>query len=509
MSQKEFKVVQRLIYEFAGIALAETKRLMATSRLTKRLRATGVSSFTDYLQIVEAGKDPQEKTAFINALTTNKTDFFRESHHFEFLVKEVFPALIRKANNSSDRRLRIWCSASSTGEEPYTIAMTVREFLPFSDWDVRILASDIDTNVLAAAQQGVYQADRIEEVPKSLRQKYFNRGANNSWVANDSLKEIITFRQINLLDRDWPIRTTFDVIFCRNVMIYFDQPTQKSLVAQFHKFLANNGFLIIGHSESLLASQDLFRSIGNTIYAPLSNSEKPGSKPISAAGTTSIETTTAISKTDKITGSSGNVTKTPSRQIVGLKSRSNGPFVCPSNENRVPIIVGEYYASQDPEWVTTLLGSCVAVCLYDDAAKVGGMNHFMLPNPSQTGSRCASFGINAMELLINSIIRKGGDRRRLKAKVFGRGNVIKSMSSPTIGERNVEFALKFLETDQIPVEASYVGGLSGMNVQFHTHTQKVRVRLLNESEVKVQAGRELEYYATSKQRDNVPSVTLF
>ena len=261
LTDTDFARATRLIYAIAGISLTPAKRDMVYSRLTRRLRQTRLDSFEAYLDLIEAG-DETECEAFTNALTTNLTSFFREEHHFP-----IFAEHLRRAGAS--RPQTVWCSASSTGEEPYSIAMTAVETFNSFDPPVRILASDVDTNVLAAAQTGVYTEDRIEKLDSARLKRFFRRGsgANAGKVrVRDELRKLITFRQINLLEGGWPVRGPLDVIFCRNVMIYFDKPTQLAILERFAPLLRDDGLLFAGHSESFHNATHLFRLKGKTVY---------------------------------------------------------------------------------------------------------------------------------------------------------------------------------------------------------------------------------------------------
>jgi chemotaxis protein methyltransferase CheR len=251
----------------AGISMSESKRELVYSRLSRRLRQLGISSFDRYCSIVEAG-DSNEVTQFVNAITTNLTAFFREPHHFEYLAGKVLPELMER--KSSARKLRIWSAGCSTGEEPYSIAIVVRDF--FKDrrgWDVKILATDIDSNVLDVAQKGIYREDGTRCMLSHVLQSSFQKGtgANESFVkVAAELKEMISFRQLNLMD-GWPMRNPFDVIFCRNVVIYFSKPNQKVLFDRFANALCPCGFLFVGHSESLFNVSNRFELIGKTVYS--------------------------------------------------------------------------------------------------------------------------------------------------------------------------------------------------------------------------------------------------
>lgn len=274
LKDAEFRQFRELIYKLTGIALAEGKRQLVKSRLSKRLRHYNLGTFQDYYDLVVAqGESGPEITELVNCITTNKTDFFREPHHFQFVSRNIIPEMIKQARwGSIPRRLRIWHAGCSTGEEPYTLAMTLAEALRGEGhWDVRQLASDIDTQVLAHAARGVYERERVSPVPEPLLKHYFLRGRDekSDFVkVRDELRRQITFKQINLLESPWPIRpdVRFDIIFCRNVVIYFDKPTQRRLFARFQEMLRPGGYLFIGHSESLLGVSDAFESLGRTIY---------------------------------------------------------------------------------------------------------------------------------------------------------------------------------------------------------------------------------------------------
>jgi chemotaxis protein methyltransferase CheR len=257
---RDFDRVRGLIYARAGISLAVTKQEMVYSRLARRLRAHGIESFKHYLDDLESGKIAEEWEAFTNALTTNLTSFFREAHHFPILADHV-------------RQLRcpiqVWCSASSTGEEPYSIAMTLCEVFGTLSPPAHIYATDIDTNVLDKAESGVFSYERLEKLSTERAKRFFQKGkgarAGLVRVRNE-LRQMITFRQLNLLSDDWPVTGPFDAIFCRNVMIYFDKATQGKLLSRFVPLMKSNALLFAGHSENFLYVSDAFRLQGNTVY---------------------------------------------------------------------------------------------------------------------------------------------------------------------------------------------------------------------------------------------------
>jgi len=269
LTKTEFHQFQELILSEAGITLNESKRILVQSRLARRLRGLGLSTYSDYL-VYLAKQPPQspERREMINCITTNKTDFFRENHHFDFLRDRVIPEARARAQQGGLKKLRVWSAACSTGEEPYSIAVTIQEALgPERNWDVKILGSDIDTNVLATAEAGIYDAERFGPVPDALLRRYFmRRKSDGALLASDTLKSMIRFRRINFIDPAWPIRTTFDVIFCRNVIIYFNRVTQQRLFERLAQYLKPTGYLLVGHSENLHWMNALLVPVRHTIY---------------------------------------------------------------------------------------------------------------------------------------------------------------------------------------------------------------------------------------------------
>jgi chemotaxis protein methyltransferase CheR len=266
LSDAQFDDIRRLVREHTGISLADSKRELVYSRLVRRLRRLSLGGFGDYLQLLERGEST-ELEEFTNAITTNLTSFFRENHHFEFLSGTVLPALEKR--NAASRRLRIWSAGCSTGEEPYSIAIALQESMSrFRGWDVRILATDLDSQVVAHAAAGEYKLERFEKMPAARRERWFRQTGPEQFVADESLKSLITFRQLNLMHA-WPFRGPFDVIFCRNVVIYFDKETQRVLFDRIAELQRDGDHLFIGHSESLFKVCERYQLIGKTIYRKL------------------------------------------------------------------------------------------------------------------------------------------------------------------------------------------------------------------------------------------------
>lgn len=261
-TQRDFEKVVQLIGQFAGICLSSRKTDMVYSRLARRLRKLKFSEFKLYLEFVVENSD--EQVHFINALTTNLTHFFREEHHFDYLRDEYFPELFSK----QQKRIRFWSAGCSTGEEPYSLSMLWNSLdnRPY-DIDFKILATDLDTNVLEVCRQGVYHSNKLDPVSEEYL-RFFKKTSKcnrDEYQINPKLKEVTYFKQLNLMT-DWPMKGPFDLIICRNVLIYFDKTTQKKLVQRFSELLTKGGCLILGHSENLSANKNVFKSLGKTIY---------------------------------------------------------------------------------------------------------------------------------------------------------------------------------------------------------------------------------------------------
>ncbi len=257
----DFEAVRALIHKRAGISLSAQKSDMVYSRLARRLRARGMRRFSDYLDYLRVGGDDREWEAFTNALTTNLTYFFREEHHFPMLADHLL--------THRGRSLSVWCCAASTGEEPYSIAMTAVEAFGGFDAPVRVLATDLDTGVLDVGRRGVYPVDRIARLSAERVSRFFTRGQSGDQktvTVRPELARLVTFRQINLLSPIWPTEGRFDAVFCRNVMIYFDKPTQAGILRRFVPLMHPDALLFVGHSESLFHVADAFRLKGRTVY---------------------------------------------------------------------------------------------------------------------------------------------------------------------------------------------------------------------------------------------------
>ena len=261
LGQRQFDRFRELVARHTGIALGPHKMPFVCGRLSRRLRQLGISDFDEYYDLVTSPGEDDELRRFINAVTTNKTSFFREAHHFDDLRAHLA---------GSPRKVRVWCAASSTGEEPWSLAITLAEILGLdSGCDLRLLASDIDTDVLATAERGVYGEDRLEGLDDAQLRRWFVEGEGpmaGRVRVRKALRDLVTFRRINLTQQPWPIHARFDAIFCRNVLMYFDRETQEAVVSGMIRLLVPGGLLCLGHSESMLGMRPDLRGLGRTAY---------------------------------------------------------------------------------------------------------------------------------------------------------------------------------------------------------------------------------------------------
>ena len=265
IDRKTFDRLREIVYEKSGINLTENKKALVTARLNKRLRALGLKTHKEYLEYLLNDKSGNELIHMIDVISTNVTRFFRESDHFDFL-KEVFVRWVEMGQ----RRFRMWSAGCSSGEEPYSMAMVLLEALPaYAEVDLKILATDISTKVLEKASEGVYEEKKVMEIPRGLLSKYFVRDRTNgeiTYSVSDRLKRIIVFRRLNLAKPPFPMKGPLDVIFCRNVMIYFDKYVRENLLKEFYRLLKDDGYLFLGHSESITGIKTNFRPVRPSIY---------------------------------------------------------------------------------------------------------------------------------------------------------------------------------------------------------------------------------------------------
>ena len=269
LTESDFRKISRLVYAHCGINLHEGKKELVRARLAKRLRLGNFRSFPEYMKTVMADTSGKEFSILVDSLSTNLTSFFRESQHFDFLRTKYLPRLLERKHKKNEHRLRVWSAGCSSGEEPYSIAITLLESVKGQGrWDMRILATDISTTVLDIARTGIYEAERVAPVPAPLKQRYLRMQRKNDskiYEVGAEVRNMVIFRYLNLME-EWPIKGPLDCIFCRNVMIYFDKPTQSKLVNRYWDLLNSGGVLFTGHSESLTGIAHKFDYVQPTIY---------------------------------------------------------------------------------------------------------------------------------------------------------------------------------------------------------------------------------------------------
>jgi chemotaxis protein methyltransferase CheR len=425
MTDGEFDTLREIILQTIGIRLADSKRASLEGRLSRRLRRSNVGSYARYINLLhDPVQGSDELSEMVNAVTINKTSFFREPHHFTALA-----ALLRSRPTGA-YPLRIWSAGCSTGEEAYSIAMTALD----AGRNVSITATDVDTTVLATAREATYAESTVRMLAPELQRRLFLRGtgaASGSVRVKREVREMVSFGYQNLVDPFWSACGPFDVIFCRNVVIYFDRPTQDALFRRFAECLMPGGLLVLGHAENLGWLSEIYEPAGQTMY------------------------------------------RRRAKIATGAASVSEDEPPTPA----VRIDPGDVWASREPMELRTVLGSCVSACLFDAEANIGGMNHFMLPDGDHA-DQPARYGVHAMELLINQMMKLGAERSRIRAKVFGGASVVRLEHATDVGKRNAMFVRRYLEAEEIPIDGEHLGGTRPLDVRMDATTGRVLVREL-------------------------------
>jgi chemotaxis protein methyltransferase CheR len=370
--------------------------------------------------------------------------------------------------------LSVWSAACSTGEEPYSIGMALLDVLgpDAARWNIRILATDIDTEVLDRASLAIYTEEKVSAVGQEMRRRYLLRGTGchaGTWQVHPDVRRLVDLAHLNLVTDDWSRRGPFDAVFCRNVLIYFRRDLQLATLDRLAAVLHATGRLFLGHSETMRNPAGRFEVVAPSVFRLRSAAPPARRRDPTGAPPAALE--------------SGH------RQAVrGAPIARRGQAPSPPSEPSPPpaapphrIILGQLHASRDPVAISTVLGSCVSACLFDPIAQVGGMNHFLLPDGSDGPLGRARYGVHAMELLINLIMKLGGDRRRLRAKLFGAASVL---ATPTdVPRRNAEFVRAFLATEGIPVAAERLGGNRPLEVRFYPRDGRALVREIDSRKV--------------------------
>ena len=268
ITDQEFELFRSFIYDNFGINLTDAKRALLMNRLQKILKQKRITSFQAYYDTIQKDKTSNEVSTLVDAISTNHTFFFREKAHFDFLIGKALPEITPELKKRSDKDLRIWCAASSTGEEPYVLAMLIKEYLgsEYSQWSAGVLATDISNEALSTATDGVYTLERISQVPPALRDRYFEKLKSGAFRVKEYLRKEVLFRRFNLMNETLPFKKPFHIIFCRNVMIYFDQQTRQSLIKRLYKVTVPGGYLFIGNAETLDRHNCPYEYVAPSIY---------------------------------------------------------------------------------------------------------------------------------------------------------------------------------------------------------------------------------------------------
>ncbi len=268
INDREFSIIRDIVYKNFGINLTEEKKSLVIGRLYKYLKQSDFGSFSDYCDHLQRDRTGRALNELVNRITTNFTYFFRESKHFDFFTSNILPEIVHRLRAENSNDIRIWCAGCATGEEPYTIAILMLEFFGnrYRNWDAGVLATDISEQALKKAVAGIYSGESLKKIPEAIKKKYFSRKNSGQWQLKTAVQSEVLFRRFNLMNSSFPFKKQFHTIFCRNVMIYFDQPTRLRLIKKFHDFLVPKGYLIVSHSESLGRSQDLYRYVTPGIY---------------------------------------------------------------------------------------------------------------------------------------------------------------------------------------------------------------------------------------------------
>lgn len=442
MSDKAFVRFSKFIQSEFGIKMPDAKKVMLQARLQKRLWKLGFDSFDDYCDYVFSSEGLQNEVIhMIDVVTTNKTDFFREPKHFEYLVQSALPELINR--NGVRKQLTVWCAGCSTGEEPYSLAMILNEYVEqHHGFDFFILATDISTKVLQQATLGIYDTDRIEPVPADLRRKYLlkskEKGKSLVRVAPE-LRSHIRFRRVNIVEKDFGFREQMDIIFCRNVIIYFDRSTQEGVLERICQHLSPGGYLFTGHSETL-----------NGMHLPL----------------------------------------IPAAHTVYQKDRPT------SAETELPVVYlkpAEMLVREKPGIIRTILGSCIAVTMFNRRLGITAICHALLPKcPSPAEAQEHLSKLKYVDTVIPEMIRRirnfGVEPDEIEVKLFGGSDMlgatqVEAGRDQPVGRLNIETAKQVLHAEHLVVSVTDVGGKFGRKIFFYTHTGEVLLKRLKADDV--------------------------
>ena len=482
----DFQALRSLVKEMTGINLAESKQELVYGRVSRRLRALGMASFGSYRELLESG-DGSELVAFCNALTTNLTAFFRESHHFDYLRNEF---LVPRRGVPQSKRIRIWSSACSSGEEPYSIAMTVIESIPdWQKWDIKILATDLDSDILARAQRGCYNAERVKGLgPKRLGQ-FFEQtrdGAETVYQVTPRAAEAHHVQADQSHARSADVGTARCDLLPQRRHLFRQGDAARSVLAYRQIAAARRPVVPGALGDALQGFQRLLVDRQNHLQAWVMLA--PGSNQARAE-------------------------PPPAAKGFEHVKRYWDPACARWSAKILP---GEYFVTRNDEAITTVLGSCISACMRDPSLRIGGMNHFMLPADNSTGKSswiegpgglATRYGSYAMESLINELMKLGARRDRMEVKLFGGGKILSSMTD--VGKKNIEFAKGFLSLEGFRIAAEDVGDMCPRRVVYFPTTGVVMLKRLRALDVVEIAQRETNYMTSLTNKKSDDDVELF
>ncbi len=439
MSDKTFYRFSQFIHTELGIKMPDTKKTMLQARLQKRLWKLEMSSFDDYCDYLFSHEGMEyELQHMINVVTTNKTEFFREPKHYDYLAEQALPKLIEQ--RGSQDVFTVWCAGSSTGEEPYSLAMVLNEFAErYADFQYLILATDISSRVLDHAKVGIYDEERAESVPMTLRKKYLLRSKSNDTGLVRVVPELrsrIRFRRLNFMDRNFGLREQMDIVFCRNVIIYFDRPTQEGVLNRICSYLKPGGYLFTGHSETLNGMKLPLSPVSHTVYRHI-DASRQGHKEL---------------------------------PIVYLKP-------------------AEICITDTPSVVRTVLGSCLAITMFHSRLNISAICHALLPEPDvqDADNDAPPNTLKYITLVIPEMLARlkeyGIALEELEVKMFGGADLLtnrkeRNVNQQPVGRLNVLKAHAVLESYGLTVRGSDVGGNLGRKIFLYTHTGEVLLKRL-------------------------------
>lgn len=468
-----FKLFQNKIFEEYGISLDNSKVHFVKNRINRRLKELQINSYEKYLNYIK--ENEEELFNALISLTTGESSFFRDEKQWkeiEKLLIDYISDYIAKPEFHQKKYIHIWSAACSKGYEPYTISIILRELFgsKIDDFNIKILASDINTDLLKAANTGFFTYQEIKNIDKTLIDKYFYKGGLNDregFFVSPEIKKPITFAKINLVE-PFKFNKNFDFVFLKNVLIYFPVEIKNIVTKKISSVIKENGYLVLGTSENLFNKDTELQLLKNHIYIKKNLIEK-----------------------DKKINSIRNYSINYENKNFQIQKQYQLNILL-KNYSKKFLNLGEYFVSGEPLCISTVLGSCVSVCLFDENTKIGAMNHFMLPFTGNIADPYKKFelekyGFWAMEFMLNDMLKKGAKKKEIKAKIFGGANISQTESAKYISKSNIEFALNYLKNENIPIISQDIEKNYARRIYFLTDSGKVYLlkikTLLTEKEI--------------------------